>query len=53
MDELNYMKQLVREYFDLMEFDLVSSMQREEITAWANRLSDVRSELQEISSYED
>ena len=52
MDELNYMKQLVREWFDLSEQDWENISQIDANTAFA-RMEELDKELKELSGYED
>lgn len=53
MDELNYMKQIVREYFDLRDTDPDFSLKYEQWQAIVDRKIHVEKELKELSGYED
>lgn len=53
MDELNYMKQLVREYLDLTLYVSLNSLPAKEYTTCAERISTLEEELKELSGYED
>lgn len=53
MDELNYMKQLVREYFDVVCFDEHHKLTDEEADALCEREFYLETQLKELSGYED
>ena len=52
MDELSYMKQLVREYLDL-NLSNFTELSANEIKTVHDRLHEVWEELKELSGYED
>lgn len=52
MGELNYMKQLVRELFDIHATDL-EGLSYDELNIIRKRQKELREELKELSGYED
>lgn len=52
MDETEYIKQLVREYFDLLYTD-TNEFTPAEVTMWCDRSIEVRKELWVICEYAD
>jgi len=53
MDELEYMKQLVREYLDLNNPEGLQEMSYPEYETAYLRMNEIEEELKELSGYED
>lgn len=53
MDELDYMKQLVREYFDLLPIICSCATDKDQLATLDVRINEIEKELKELSGYED